>query len=348
MPIYWKRIAEPEKDITPVVVNDPPVRKVITGDKPEADETFQFTFTRDDKSYPMPNGAKEDTLTLTIKGAGTVEVGQITFDKAGTYTYTIKEVNTGIAGYGYDGSVYKIEYEVKEDASSKTLSAERTITKDGKPVKDQEAVSFEFTNSFKAAPHLTVTKTATSIPDNKSAYQAGEKVDYKIVITNDGNVTINDVVLKDDLTGDKWNIGTLTPGKGVTKKTSYTVTSADAAKGSVVNVATATGKGPDPKNPDVPVKEGRVTVPAGPKCKGEVPSKPGCVGPDTIGKYLGYSVSATQKTGTAGDDLKGAPVKPTKTGDENDAMMWILLLLAAMAAAGGAWGVTRKRKKEHK
>ena len=316
---------EPEKDVTPVVVNEPPVTKVITGDKPEEAETFKFTFTRDDKSYPMPNGAKEDTLTLSINGEGTAEVGQITFAQTGTYTYTIKEVNTGKTGYGYDGSVYKIKYEVKENTSSGILSAARTITKDGAPVKDQKAVSFKFTNSFKATPktpHLTVTKTVTSTPCNKISYQVGEKVCYKISVKNDGNVTIDDVVLKDALTCDEWSIGTLAPGKTAERETSYIVTAADAARGCVENVATATGTGPDPDNPKVPVTEARVTVP------------------------VSSVICTPQNTASPGEGQKGAPVDAPRTGDDNQAMMYILLLLAAIAAACGTWGATRRREKE--
>ena len=124
------------------------MKKEIKGDKPEKDSTFKFTFTRDDASYPMPDGETKDTLTLSITGAGEKEVGRIIFTKAGTYSYTVKEVNDKAAGYDYDTSVYKITYKVTEDASSKKLSCERTITKDGKAVKDQSGVAFTFTNTY--------------------------------------------------------------------------------------------------------------------------------------------------------------------------------------------------------
>ena len=104
--------------------------------------------------------------------------------------------------------------------------------------------------------HLTVNKETTSTPKDEKGYAEGEVITYKITAVNDGNLTITNINVIDDLTGDKWPVESLAPGATKEFETSYTVTAEDAAAGEVLNVATAEGKSPDPKNPDVPVTPG--------------------------------------------------------------------------------------------
>ena len=104
--------------------------------------------------------------------------------------------------------------------------------------------------------YITVTKKTTSNPKGENGYALGEKITYKITATNDGNITVNNVVVSDELTGDTWNIGSLAPGASYEVTAEYEVTEADIHKGSVVNVATATGTTTDPENPDPEVVPG--------------------------------------------------------------------------------------------
>ena len=104
--------------------------------------------------------------------------------------------------------------------------------------------------------HITVVKEATSTPEDEKGYAEGETITYKITATNDGNLTITDITVTDDLTGDKWPVESLKPGESKEFTAEYTVTAKDAAAGEVLNVATATGKSPDPEKPDVPVTPG--------------------------------------------------------------------------------------------
>ena len=99
---------------------------------------------------------------------------------------------------------------------------------------------------------LTVTKETTSTPANGETYALGETITYEITVTNAGNVTISGIVVTDELTGDEWEIASLKPGETSTAFTAaYEVTEADILKGEVVNVATATGKTPEDKEPEV-------------------------------------------------------------------------------------------------
>ncbi len=106
-------------------------------------------------------------------------------------------------------------------------------------------------------PHLTITKEATSEPENGETYALGEEITWKVTVTNDGNLTISGITVTDELTGDTWTIDSLAPGESTTFETApYTVTEADIIKGYVANEATATGTSPDPENPDTPVEPG--------------------------------------------------------------------------------------------
>ena len=104
--------------------------------------------------------------------------------------------------------------------------------------------------------HLTVNKVTTSTPANGETYALGETIEYKVTVTNDGNLTITDVTVTDELTEGEWTVESLAPGASEDFETSYVVTEADILAGEVLNVATAKGTSPDPDKPDVPVTPG--------------------------------------------------------------------------------------------
>lgn len=91
------------------------------------------------------------------------------------------------------------------------------------------------------APSIDVVKTGE---EHEGAYELGETINYTIVVTNTGNLTISDIVVTDELTGDQWTIESLAPEASETFEASYTVTEADLFADEVINVATATGKAP--------------------------------------------------------------------------------------------------------
>ncbi|MGI6212372.1 MAG: Spy0128 family protein [Anaerovoracaceae bacterium] len=136
-----------------ITVNDPPVKKDITGGTPKKDAVFSFTMKalpQDSTlpegmtSLPMPGGASGQSVTIHVTGSGTGEFGNIVFTAPGTYVYRITERNTGNRNYRYDGTVYQVKYVVTEDENG-TLHAERTITKDGE---ETESASFRFVNQY--------------------------------------------------------------------------------------------------------------------------------------------------------------------------------------------------------
>ncbi|MCR9017532.1 DUF7507 domain-containing protein, partial [Aquiflexum gelatinilyticum] len=84
-------------------------------------------------------------------------------------------------------------------------------------------------------PALSITKTAT-----ESTFAAvGDVLNYTIVVTNTGNVTLSNVAVSDPLTGLNTSIASLAPLASQSIVTSYTVTQADIDAGKVDNTASA-------------------------------------------------------------------------------------------------------------
>ena len=107
---------------------------------------------------------------------------------------------------------------------------------------------------------LKVTKETTSTPADGKAYVLDEKITYKITVKNDGNLTLTNVVVTDELTGDEWTIDTMKPGETKEFEAEYIVTEADVLAGSVKNSVTAKGNPPDDDIPD-PEEEDEVEDP---------------------------------------------------------------------------------------
>lgn len=126
-----------------IVSVDPPVQKRITGDTPATTSPFTFVFAASDPNNPMPPGSLGSTKEIMILGAGSKEIGEIVFEKPGTYVYTVREKAGDVEGYTYDSTVYIITFEVTEEDGELTLK--RTVRTDA-GVESNEIV---FTNPYK-------------------------------------------------------------------------------------------------------------------------------------------------------------------------------------------------------
>lgn len=188
------------------------------------------------------------------------------FGSENTETFTIK------AGETKDVTVF---YQITQaDILNGSFVNKATVTLNDKTYDAEKEVKTEA-----AEGQITVKKTVSSIQtaDGKPAEKPdlGGKIEYMIEVKNEGNLVIEDVVVKDelkgavftDLDGGKDNgDGTVTIGtlgmNGHKKLTAvYTVTEEDIVRGRVTNVATAAGKGPDDEHPvKVDDEEGEVTT----------------------------------------------------------------------------------------
>ena len=197
---------------------------------------------------------------ITVKNVGNLTISDITLsDKVEGYdpeditaNLDKTELKPG------DVAVATFTHEVTEqDILAGSVKNAATAEGDGPEDKDPEptpGTTEDPTEDPKG--HLTIDKVTTSTPKNGTAYEWGETITYQITVLNDGNLTATNVEVKDDLTGDSWTIASLAPGKNEVFETSYVVTQEDAEAGSVLNVATATGDSPDPKEPEIPVTPG--------------------------------------------------------------------------------------------
>ncbi len=208
--------------------------------------------------------------------------------------WTIAELSVG------ESKTFTTEYTITE-ADVINGSVENVATAKGKSEDpdnpDPKDPGNTDTPTEQSKPHMTVTKTVTSKPDNGTYYVVGEKIDYKITVKNDGNLTIKDITVKDELTGLNKKIGSLAPGQEISIETSYTVTEKDIVNGGVTNNAKADGTTDDPDNPDVPAEDDTFspTDPSSPHMKVEktVTNKPEDGKGYNVGEKITYDIKVT-------------------------------------------------------
>ncbi len=106
--------------------------KVLEGRGWTDDDTFTVQLTAED-GVPMPEGAKSkvSTVKLTNK-TQTAAFGDITYNKPGTYTYTIREVIPGsdarADGISYSAAVYTAEVVVEDNQAGALVVKSVTMT----------------------------------------------------------------------------------------------------------------------------------------------------------------------------------------------------------------------------
>lgn len=89
--------------------------------------------------------------------------------------------------------------------------------------------------------HLTIVKKAVQEQVGQ-VYGPGDTVTYEIMAVNDGNQTLVDIEVNDDLTADAWRIESLAPGESQIFTAEYEINEKDILRGSVTNTATARAK----------------------------------------------------------------------------------------------------------
>ena len=117
------------------------------------------------------------TKTATSIGTGTFSFDEITYDKPGTYTYTVKETSTAPNGWTLDTKEYQITVVVTDNGQGQLVAA---ITKDGTAVSGNTVSGLDFTNSYNAdsvTVHFNGTKT-----ESKGVY-SGEALTWTFTMT---------------------------------------------------------------------------------------------------------------------------------------------------------------------
>ena len=242
------------------------------------DDKFTGTDTVDELEDANPHM----TITKTTVGAeeghiyklGEVINYKITATNDGNLTLTNVKVEDALTG-NVGENAWTIDTLAPGEAQ--TFEASYTVTEndvlEGKVVNNATGTATNPTNPEKPDtpvtpgtkenpietpnPSLTVVKTS----DKTGVVKLGETITYTITVTNNGNVTINDIEVTDELTGNTgdnaFTIDRLAVGETKQFTATYTVTEDDILEGIIVNRATATGK--DPRNEEV-TGDGEVRV----------------------------------------------------------------------------------------
>ena len=189
-------------------------------------------------------------VVVTNTGNVSVTEGTLEDDRVDLSSRSFNLAPGGNASFDYDYTVTPVDMD-SGDTLTNTVTANAIAVRGNNPseVEASSTVTLE-----EAYPHLTVEIITDGIvPDG--GYDEGDTIQYEVWVTNDGNITINNVVVSVELTGAVFNIGTLASGEqSQSNHTSYTVTEEDLYVGEVRAVATAEG---------TPVRGGEVFVDPG-------------------------------------------------------------------------------------
>lgn len=196
---------------------------------------------------------KKVTVTSLAKGAS-IDI---------TYEYTVTE----------EDMIAVAEADDPEDAAIVNSVKVTAEDPDGDKL-DEETATSEGDVPEEADPALEVTKTSDKVDET---LREGEEITYTVTVENTGNVTLEDVVVADGLSGTeavassdytidssdkkKVTIDSLKPGDTVEVKYTYTVTEDDATSGEdLENTATASCEDPtDPTKTVTPEEPGETS-----------------------------------------------------------------------------------------
>ena len=258
-------------------------------------------------SYALGETIRYD---ITAKNEGTTALEEVKIEDALTgESWTADSLAAG-ESRSFETSWTVTEEDIRKGHVSNVATGSAKAG-DGDPVVPDPGKADEPTES--PNPGLYLEKTS----DKEGEVKLGETLKYTVRVPNNGNETLTDVTVTDEMTGDVWEAGTLKPGESRTFETKYTVTEADLRKGSVLNRVTATGKDPDGKEP--PVVPGETEDPVRKTADSAAPG--------------------------GGKATPTAKVTSVMTGDASKPELYLILVLAALAAAAGAGAAGRKKRR---
>lgn len=195
--------------------------------------------TADQTSFDAPGTA---TYTYAVSNTGNVTLTGVTLsDDNFTPGNTSDDFAPVFAGGDTDGDneldvgevwTYTAAYDVTQadvDAGSPLTNVATADSAETDPVTDDETLNPG------GDPDVAITKIITAIDDGTEATgdgnglldTAGDVIEYEIEVTNTGDITLDNVLVTDPLTGLSETIAVLLPGTSETFATTYTLTQAD-------------------------------------------------------------------------------------------------------------------------
>ncbi len=254
--------AEPNLAVTKEVT-----RKPVGNDGYALGETISYKLTVQNTG----NQSIAEDITVADSLAGIVNT---TVDENIVYSNGTWTIKGGLAAR--EGVEITYTYTVQEaDIESGAVVNAATASGGGHEDTDDKTVETEDPN-----PSLSVTKSATGEPEEGGKYALGETVTYEVVVTNNGNVTLTNIVVTDERTGavftqvddkpiengtNEYTIESMVPNASHTFEVTYVVTESDIldaadANGMLANCVTVEGKNPDGEDPEPP-QPGEAEVP---------------------------------------------------------------------------------------
>ncbi|PWJ47224.1 DUF7507 domain-containing protein, partial [Faecalicatena contorta] len=267
--------------------------------------------------------------TITVTNTGNVTLEDIpvnetlpgaTFDTTGTDTASIAKLEP------QESAVLEASYKVTQADVDKGEVINNIATATAPGTEEPTPSNPTPTYPEPKNPGVTVKKEitqGTGGTGEDGTYKAGEVAHYTITVTNNGNVTLENIPVEETLPGATFDttgtatesIAKLEPQESVSLAASYTVTQADVNKGEVINnIATATVPGttnPVPSNPTPVTPETKTpaltvekAVKAGTKGTGEN-------GTYKAGDVAQYTITVTNSGNVT---LESIPVNETLIG----------------------------------
>ncbi|MFC4429112.1 DUF7507 domain-containing protein [Citricoccus alkalitolerans] len=210
------------------------------------------------------NTAAGDTVTFTfeVENTGTVTLSDVGISDGleglSEISFGDWPAGVGTLAPGETVSATATYQLTQADVDAHGVDNSATVTgtppNSGTPVRGTDDVRI----AVSPEPAISLEKTADLAEGSTVA--TGETVDYTFRVVNDGNVTLTDVAVADEMPGlseisyGDWPgaAGTLAPGEEVVGSATYVLTQADVDSGTVENTATVSGTPPTggPENPE--------------------------------------------------------------------------------------------------
>ncbi len=163
----------------------------ITGATPNTNTTSLTGKVTD--MTPVKVTGTEDQYTITKSFFG--ENDKLTFNKEGTYTYTVQEVKPAapVAGMQYDETIYTLTIKVEDDQHGALTVSSANLTKKGES--DADVVVVDFTDAVHNSYTIENTFTAAELPLDPTVDPTTGEVTPKIVkelrVTGNGETAVD-------------------------------------------------------------------------------------------------------------------------------------------------------------
>jgi uncharacterized repeat protein (TIGR01451 family) len=287
----------------------PPVGEPVTSDPsdaetPAAPATPSLSIVKTSDPTSITTVGSPIVYSFVVTNTGNVTLTDVQVDEgefSGTGDLGQLVCADGLASLAPGASVTCTASYVATQADVDSGEITNTATASGTPPSGPPVDSppSENTVEVPASPSLTVVKSADEAA--QAGFVVGQAVTYSFLVTNTGNVTLDDVVVNEgDFSGSgelsdivcPAAAGSLAPGASVTCTATYVATQADVDAGVITNTATATGTPPsgDPVDSD-PSEASTPSTPATPSLSILKTSNPATIA--KVGDSITYSFLVT-------------------------------------------------------